>query len=51
MTINPARKKMYALGYYRPGEWAPKLHYQFPWNSDAALTEAAVVTGLFFIFP
>lgn len=49
--IDPCRKRMYPLGYYRPGEWAPKLHYQLPLNVDAALVEAGVVTGMFYIFP
>lgn len=51
MTIDPVRKKMYNLGYFRPGECAPKKHYQIPWNTHAALNEAGVWTGLLFIFP
>lgn len=51
MTIDPICKKMYPLGYYRPGECAPKLHYQIPWNTRAAINQAAVTTGAFFIFP
>lgn len=51
MTIDPVCKKMYTLGYYRPGECAPKKYYRIPWNTHAAAAEAGVVTGLFFLFP
>lgn len=51
MTIDPVCKKMYNLGYYRPGECAPKKYYRIPWNTHAAVAEAGIWTGLFFIFP
>lgn len=51
MTIDPVCKKMYNLGYYRPGECAPKKYYRIPWNTHAAVNTAAVWTGLFYIFP
>lgn len=51
MTIDPVWKRMYPLGYYRPGEPAPKLHYQIPWNTRAAINQAAVTTGAIFVFP
>lgn len=51
MAIDPICKKRYALGWYRPGECAPKLHYQVPWNTQAAAVQAGVYTGLFFLFP
>ena len=51
MTIDPMCKKMYTLGWYRPGECAPKKYYQIPWNTEAAFSQAAVVTGLFFVVP
>ena len=51
MTIDPVCKRMYNLGYYRPGECTPKKHYRIPWNTHAAISEAAVWTGLVFIFP
>jgi hypothetical protein len=51
MAINPVWKRVYPLGWYRPGECAPKLHYQIPLNLDAAATEAGVMTGLFFLIP
>lgn len=49
MTIIPPGKAEYPLGYYRPGEYAPKLHYQIPLNAQAAVVEAAAVTGFFFL--
>lgn len=51
MTIDPVCKKMYNLGYYRPGECAPKKYYRIPWNTEAAVNTAGVWTALFFIFP
>jgi hypothetical protein len=51
MTIDPVCKKMYNLGYYRAGECAPKKYYRIPWNTHAAVNEAAVWTGLIYIFP
>ena len=51
MTIDPVVKKMYTLGWYRPGECAPKKYYQIPWNTEAAIRQAAVTAGLFYIFP
>ncbi len=51
MTIDPPCSAVYPLGYYRPGEYAPKLIYQIPWNTHAALVEAGAVTGVFFLFP
>ncbi len=51
MTIDPVCTPKYALGWYRPGDCAPKLHYQPPLNATAAAVEAGVVTGLFFAIP
>tara|TARA_B100001123_G_scaffold424028_1_gene534987 strand:+ start:92 stop:916 length:825 start_codon:yes stop_codon:yes gene_type:complete len=51
MTIDPILKKTYSLGWYRPGEPAPKLLYQVPWNAEAAAAQAGVMTGLFFLVP
>ena len=51
MTITPPFKQEYPLGWYRPGECAPKLHYQIPLNAEAAVVEAGVLTGLFFAIP
>jgi len=51
MTIDPILKKTYTLGWYRPGEPAPMLLYQVPWNTEAAAAQAGVMTGLFFLVP
>lgn len=51
MTIDPILKPTYTLGWYRPGDVAPKLRYQIPWNFKAAVVEAGVVTGLVFLIP
>jgi hypothetical protein len=51
MTIDPPCCPVYALGWYRPGDCAPKLKYKIPWNTHAAAVEAGVVTGLFFLIP
>ena len=51
MTIDPPCREVYSLGWYRPGECAPKLHYQVPLNAKAAAVQAATVTGLVFLIP
>ena len=52
MAIDPIHKRIYTLGWYRPGEGCiPKLCYLVPWNSKAAAIEAGVVTGLIFLIP
>ncbi|MED5446725.1 MAG: hypothetical protein VYA62_00760 [Planctomycetota bacterium] len=51
MAIDPILKKTYSLGWYRPGEPAPMLLYQVPWNAEAAAAQAGVMTGLFFLVP
>jgi hypothetical protein len=51
MTIDPVWKRRYTLGWYRPGECAPKQYEQIPWNTKAAINQAAVTTGLWFAFP
>ena len=51
MTIDPIQKKMYALGWYRPGECAPHKHYQIPLSARAAAVQGGVVTGLIFLIP
>ncbi|MBM82858.1 MAG: hypothetical protein CMJ78_20035 [Planctomycetaceae bacterium] len=51
MTIDPVWKDMYTLGHYRPGECAPKKIYRIPWSTEAAINQAGVMTGLFFIIP
>lgn len=51
MVLHPVHSRQYALGYYRPGEVAPKKHYQIPWNDEAVVMQTAVVVGLFLILP
>lgn len=50
-VIDPYDCRVYTLGWYRPGDHAPRKYYQIPWNTDAALYQAAVTTGMFYIFP
>lgn len=50
MTLNPVCSRKYALGYYRPGEYAPYKYYQIPLNAEAALVEAGVISGAYFLF-
>jgi hypothetical protein len=51
MTIDPVCSAVYPLGFYRPGECAPKLIYQIPLNAEAALAEAGTIAGVYFLFP
>ncbi|WP_339734521.1 hypothetical protein [uncultured Gimesia sp.] len=51
MSIDPVRKKIYPLGYYRPGEYTPKRINGIPWNTKAAVTEGLTATGLIFLLP
>lgn len=51
MAIDPVHKRQYTLGWLRPGDCAPKKHYQIPLNKRAAMVEAGFLTGAFFAFP
>jgi len=51
MSLHPVCSRDYALGYYRPGECAPKKHYQIPFNEEAAFMQAAAIAGFILIFP
>jgi hypothetical protein len=51
MVIDPCCCRVYPLGFYRPGECAPKLIYQIPWNTEAAAVEAGAIAGVYFLFP
>ncbi|MBL8813890.1 MAG: hypothetical protein JNM43_27220 [Planctomycetaceae bacterium] len=51
MALHPVCEKQYALGYYRPGECAPKKMYQIPFNEEATVVQAAAVAGLILIIP
>ena len=51
MAIDHPHKCVSPLGYYRPGDCAPKLHYQIPFNLRAAAVQAAVVSGVAAVVP
>lgn len=51
MTLDPPAREVSSLGWYRPGECAPNLHYQVPLNAKAAAVEVATITGLAFLIP
>lgn len=51
MTLHPVHSREYTLGYYRPGECAPKKFYQIPFNEEAAIMQGAAIAGFFLIFP
>jgi hypothetical protein len=51
MTLHPIHSHDYTLGYYRPGECAPKKHYQIPFNEEATIIQAVTVVGLIMILP
>ena len=51
MALDPPCKDIYPLGYYRPGEPAPKLFYQVPLNARAAAVAAGFYTGVGVILP
>ncbi|MEP3481302.1 MAG: hypothetical protein ABJZ55_18825 [Fuerstiella sp.] len=51
MVLDPPTCPQYSLGYYQPGEWAPKKKYQLPFNEEAAATQFLWMTGFFLIIP
>lgn len=51
MTIDPPWCLQTGLGWLDPGDCNPKLCYQIPWNTKAALVEAGTITGLIFLIP
>lgn len=51
MVLHPVREDVYPLGYYKPGEPAPRLIHQVPLNAKAAAVTAGVYTGLIFALP
>lgn len=51
MALDHACRRQYSLGWYRPGDFAPKLIYQPPLNARAAGTAAVAYTGLFLLVP
>lgn len=51
MALDAPWRRQYALGWYRPGDFAPELIYQPPLNGRAAVGAAAAYTGLIFLVP
>ena len=51
MGVEPPGECIYALGYYRPGDCAPKMIYCLPLSLRGALYEAAAVTGAVYVLP
>ncbi|MFO1094798.1 MAG: hypothetical protein U0992_16060 [Planctomycetaceae bacterium] len=51
IALDSPCRRQYALGWYRPGDFAPKLIYQPPLNARAAVGAAAAYTGLIFSCP
>lgn len=45
MALDNPHDCRYALGYYRPGDCAPRLHYKVPLNARAAAVSAPVYAG------
>ncbi|MBI3861700.1 MAG: hypothetical protein HY290_07375 [Planctomycetia bacterium] len=50
MSLYPVWEKQYSLGYYRPGEFVPYKYHQIPLNAKAAVVEAGVISGAYFLF-
>ncbi len=51
VALDPPHRRVYPLGFFRPGECAPKQVTNVPLNAKAAAASAAVYTGLIFAFP
>jgi hypothetical protein len=49
MALDNPHDCRYALGYYRPGDCAPRLHYRVPLNAQAAAASAPVYAGAVFL--
>ncbi|HVJ85853.1 MAG TPA: hypothetical protein VM452_09435 [Caulifigura sp.] len=45
MALDNPHDRRYALGYYRPGDCSPRLHYRVPLNARAAAASAPVYAG------
>jgi hypothetical protein len=50
LSLFPVWDRQYSLGYYRPGEYVPYKYYQIPLNAKAAVVEAGVISGSYFLF-
>lgn len=51
MTLDPPCRRVYPLGFYEPGDCAPKLIPAVPLNARAGAVMGATWTGAAFIFP
>ncbi len=51
LALHPMCEHQYVLGWYQPGDCVPKLCYQIPWNTKAAISASAAYTGLVFLIP
>lgn len=51
MGIEGPYRRVYNLGYYRPGSCAPPLRQRLPWDTRGALLEAGFATGTVFALP
>jgi hypothetical protein len=51
MGIHPPHECRYALGYYRPGDCAPWIVPPVPLSLRGGLSQAATMTGLFWLVP
>ena len=51
MVVQPPHECIYTLGYYRPGDRAPRQREHWPFKADAAMVETAVILGLVFVLP
>lgn len=51
IALDPPHRRVYPLGFYQPGECAPKQVPAVPLNAKAAVGAGAVYTGLIFAFP
>ena len=51
MVVHPPHECVYTLGYYRPGDPAPRQRVRDPFRLDAAAIEAALIVGIFLAAP
>ena len=51
MTVEPPRRSVYTLGYYRPGSRVPYRWNRMPLRPKGGLVEAGVITGLIYAIP
>jgi hypothetical protein len=49
MTVNCPDSQQYTYGHWQPGTCAPKLLQRPPYQTDAAIVEAAAITGGVFL--